>query len=256
MDRNIKLTLEYDGTGLHGFQKQPGLATVQGELETALQVLLKEEVLTKGAGRTDAGVHATHQVVNFRTGPAISLDRFSQALNGIVDPRIRVKAAEDVAAEFHARRSAVSKRYCYYILNGSAASPFRMSFADWKPRQLDLGLMQDAADRFVGEHDFSAFCIHSPDKPDRVRTVRDVCVRQEESWAGSAVVIEIEANSFLHRMVRLVVGTLVRVGLGSITVEEAERVLLEKDKDRAGPSAPAKGLFLTGVSYVGGLAQE
>ena len=249
MARNIKLTMEYLGTNYYGFQKQPNDLTVQGELEKALKILLKDDVKTTGASRTDAGVHALFQVVNFMTASLIPLSKLKRSLNGLLPRDIAISKAEDASPDFHARRSATSKEYKYYILNRPFPSPFFSNFSYWFPPQLKIKLMQEAAQFFKGTHDFSAFCIHSPDKKSYVRTILSIRVEKTNVPVKGLILVKITADSFLHRMVRMIVGALIEVGSNKISAEEVRKILFEKDKEKAGVAVPPQGLFLTKITY-------
>ncbi|MFZ5754000.1 MAG: tRNA pseudouridine(38-40) synthase TruA, partial [Bacillota bacterium] len=210
--RNIKLVLAYDGTNYHGFQKQNNtrLKTIQGTLEDALRVLTKEEVKVIGSGRTDAGVHAQGQVVNFLSHTTIPPERFPLALNSVLPSDIVVWEAEDVPQEFHARFDAVKKTYRYTIYNDRHLSPFWRYFAYHVPVPLDIERMSVAAREFQGTHDFRGFCAKDTAVKDFVRTIYTCQVEKE----GPLVTITVTGDGFLYNMVRIMTGTLIEVGLG------------------------------------------
>lgn len=247
--RNIKLTLEYLGTRYAGFQKQPNLPTIQGELEKVLQILLKEEVRITAAGRTDAGVHASCQVINFKTASTLDLRRLKWSANALLPPDIVIKRAEEVDLSFNARRNATFREYRYCILNRNHPSVFQRDLAHFISSPLNLAVLQRAAALLQGRHNFSAFCqADGREVNDYVRTVSDLSCGQK----GDLIIIKIRADSFLPHMVRIVVGTLIQVGLGKLRPDEVGEILKSRDRTRAGPTAPAKGLILTGIEYPAG----
>ncbi len=241
--RNIKLTLEYDGTDFHGFQIQPGVRTVQGVLESLLRELLREEVRLTAAGRTDQGVHARGQVVNFKTGSAMSPDAIRRALNGKMPSDIAVLASEDVGPDFHARYSAKSRVYQYNIAR--ARSPLARRYAWELKYSLDTLSMDESASLFAGTHDFSSFCVA------KSRVDEPACVVYSSVWKKEMNLLkyEIEANRFLHNMVRIMVGSMVDVGRGRLGVGELRQMLAARDRREAGPTAPPHGLILVEVKY-------
>ncbi len=243
--RNLKLTLEYDGTDFHGFQRQPKLRTVQGVLEERFSELLGEGIAIVAAGRTDAGVHALGQVVNFHTGRPVRLDRLGAVLNAALPRDVKVQAWEQAEAGFHARRCARSRTYRYSILERAAPSPIAGRFALVVPDRLNLSAMQEAAAPLVGRHDFRAFrASGSETKTTERRLMRLECHR-----TGGRIEITAEADSFLYQMVRRIVSGLIEVGRGrresgalAAAMESGERLL-------RCPPAAACGLCLVQVSY-------
>ncbi|WP_050727549.1 tRNA pseudouridine(38-40) synthase TruA [Vulgatibacter incomptus] len=245
--RTLKLTLEYDGTDFVGWQVQPNGRTVQEVLEGALARLLGgESVRVTGAGRTDAGVHALGQVATFRTARELPLQAFEKGLNAILPDDVAVVSAEEVAEGFDARRSASGKRYVYRISNRPGRSPLRRR-THWELfRPLDVEAMQAAADRLLGEHDFSAFRAADCPAKTTVRILRRLDVR---AGAAGEIVITAEATAFLKHMVRNLVGTLVEVGLGKREAGTMPALLASGDRRLAGRTAPAKGLVMEEVFY-------
>ncbi len=241
----MKLTLAYDGTPYHGWQVQPGLPTVQGELDGALGRLLDQRVRTRGAGRTDAGVHAHGQVAHFETGRSMGVDAMHRGVNALLPSQIRVVAVQEAAAGFDARASARAKTYEYHIWRDPVVSPFRRHYVYALSRPLDGEAMDRAAERFVGVHDFTAFSAAAAQVISRVREVYDA--RWERR--GSEWVFRIRANGFLQYMARTIVGTLIEVGEGRIDAARIDRIFDSRDRRRAGRSAPAKGLHLMSVEY-------
>lgn len=261
-----KLTLSYDGTRFHGWQVQPGLPSIQGTLASALHRISGETVLPQGSGRTDAGVHALAQVASVSLRAHIPAPNLVRALNHILPASIRVLAAEPVAPGFHARRSAIRKTYEYrmFQLRGSPdgatriCPPFLAPFVWDCPWPLDLDSMASAAELVHGTHDFSAFAAsdpdqakrramltHAPQAPSCVRTVLAASLMR----TPELLTFRISGNGFLHHMVRNIVGTLVEVGRGAFSTADFARILASGDRTLAGPTAPARGLFLTSVEY-------
>ncbi|MGQ9631215.1 MAG: tRNA pseudouridine(38-40) synthase TruA [bacterium] len=244
--RNIKLTLEYDGTRFHGWQKQgPGVRTVQGVLEGTWKEMMGENIRTVAAGRTDAGVHALGQVVNFFTNSSIPTDRIAIALNSKLPSDLVVRGAEDAGLGFHARFSARSRRYRYLILNSEYPSALEHRRALWVPRPLDIEAMGEGSGYLIGEHDFSSFANSGGDGGGAVRNLISLeCFKE-----GDRVIIEAEADSFLYSMVRVIVGVLVRIGSGRIPPKEALRILEAKNRLAAFETAAPWGLYLVEVKY-------
>ncbi len=246
--RNIKLTLCYDGTDFHGWQRQPGLRTVQEELESAIERLTQAKANVTASGRTDAGVHAIGQVVHFHTGSALPPEVVVRALNAMLPRDVRVLEAEEVTQAFHATLDARSKRYRYVIDNGTFASPFQLRYSWHVPRRLDERRMEDAGRALLGRHDFRSFETEWPNRTSSVRTVLDLTV----SRVDSQVWIEVEADGFLYNMVRAIAGTLAWVGSGKRPTSWVGEVLKAETRVEAGPTAPPQGLFLLKVSYGSG----
>jgi tRNA pseudouridine38-40 synthase len=243
--RNIKVVIEYDGTGFFGFQYQPDVPTIQGELERVISRIVKEDVTVYGSGRTDAGVHAAGQVVNFRTCGTIPVEKLCIAMNSLLPPSIAALAASEVDEAFHARYSAKSRLYRYEILNREARSAIAGRFCWHVRRPLDVDAMNDAARCLVGVHDFTSFAGADRDEGSAVREVREIGVRRD----GERVVLMIRANAFLRSMVRTIVGTLVEVGVGKRPRSDIRDTLEARDRTRAGKTAPPQGLCLVEVEY-------
>lgn len=244
--RTIALVVEYDGTGYHGFQRQTSLPTIAGELDRALSVMCGHDVNVVGAGRTDAGVHASGQVVSFETGSDAQVARMPLALSAMLrDKRIAVLRAVEKPAGFSARYDALARSYLYRILNRVAPSPLHERRAFFVRSPLDLDAMTAAAWPLVGEHDFTSFCAQLPDRGRPERSIE----RLELVRRGDFVEVEVTADSFLHQMVRIIVGTLVEVGRAKRAPQDVAVMLDARDRKRAGVTAPAHGLYLTGVRY-------
>lgn len=246
--KNVKLTIAYDGTAYHGFQEQRGteLPTIQEELENHLSSLAGRKVQVIGAGRTDAGVHARGQVVNFdASGWNIPTHRIPLALNGVLPRDIAALKADEVPAGFHARFSAKSKIYTYSVHNTRVPDPFLMRYSYFFPRPLDLAAMRQAAQYFRGRQDFAAFKAEGTPVKSTIRTIYDIQVITK----GEMVDLVFHGDGFLHHMVRIITGTLLEVGLKKYPPEEIAGILASRDRTRAGPTAPPQGLCLMEVIY-------
>jgi tRNA pseudouridine38-40 synthase len=245
--RNIKLTVAYDGTGYKGWQFQKNGRTVQEELEKAIKKVFGKVHRVIAASRTDAGVHARQQTVNFKIPEDISIPvgKIPEALNAYLPGGIAVTEAKKVPAEFHSRFDAKNKLYRYYIVNSRKRDPFTEKYAWRIPYPIDVPLMKKEARELVGRHDFKSF--QAKDKRERSSVRRISKLRLTRK--GSSLIIDIEADGFLYNMVRNIVGTLVDIGRGYLPEGSMRKILREKDRTKAGPTAPAKGLFLTEVRY-------
>lgn len=239
-DMRLKLTLEYDGTGFHGWAAQPGLRTIECELRTALATVFPQVDGLAVAGRTDAGVHALGNVVSVDVSGGAPPERAAEALNTVLPDDVAVVGAEAARADFHARHSARARSYRYRIWRRRAPSPFEQKRAWWYPRPLEEERLQDAADLLLGEHDFRAF---TPTETQHEVFLRNV---QRAQWhrRGDALEFEITADSFLRHMVRTLVGTMVEM-----PVERIEPLLLGRPRSEAGSTAPPHGLYLERVDY-------
>jgi tRNA pseudouridine38-40 synthase len=248
--RNLKLILAYDGTDFAGWQVQPEAPTIQGTLASAIGRLTGEKVLPQGSGRTDAGVHAAGQVATFATDSTIPAKNFLKALNGILPGTIRVLEVAEAPPEFHARKSARAKTYCYRIFRGEICSPFVARYVWHYPYPLDEEAMQKAADEIVGEHDFTSFAASDPErgKPEAASNVRCVHSSQWER-VGDEFLYRVRGNGFLHHMVRNLVGTFILVGKGTLSPGDVGRILQARDRSAAGATAAASGLHLMNVEY-------
>ncbi len=249
--RNIVLVLEYDGTDFHGFQVQPGLRTVQGELEQALLSVTQERIRVAGAGRTDAGVHASGQVVSFETRSRHHPSTILKALNAVLPEDVSVRKCSEALQGFHARFSARSRSYRYTILNRREPSALARAYTYHFRTTLNLDLMQRASELVVGSHDVASFArvgqmrVEQGDLASTVRTV------YQASWSrkGNLVFFDIEANGFLQQMVRGMVGTLIWVGTNKISIDEFRIIMEAHDRRVAGPTVPARGLCFVKATY-------
>jgi tRNA pseudouridine38-40 synthase len=240
-----RAVVEYDGTNFCGLQFQAGVRTVAGELERALRTIFAEDVKISAAGRTDAGVHATGQVISFRSDRAFPLERLALALNANLPDDVSVRAADLVPNGFSARFDAEARTYEYRILNRPLPSAVERRFAHHVHRPFDLEVARRAAAGLVGEHDFAAFCGVAPERGGTVRTIHSI----EIARLGDRIGLRIAARGFLHRMVRICVGTLVEIATGRRDPDDIPAILASQDRRRAGYTAPAEGLFLVGVRY-------
>ncbi len=243
--RNIKLILSDDGTDFHGWQRQPGLRTVQEVLESAIESLTQTAASATASGRTDAGVHALGQVVHFLTPSRHAPEIFVRALNALLPRDVRVLDAKEMPQAFHATLDARSKRYRYVIDNGPIASPFQLRYSWHVPRRLDVAAMNRAAEVLLGRHDFRSFETDWPNRTSSVRTILDVGVTRNYPL----VRLEVEADGFLYNMVRAIAGTLVLVGTGKRPESWVGEVLRAQNRIDAGPTAPPQGLYLERVCY-------
>jgi tRNA pseudouridine38-40 synthase len=273
-----KLTLAYDGTDFSGWQIQPGELTVQAELQAALGRVTGEAPLPQGSGRTDAGVHALAQVASFVLQAPIPPENLQRALNRTLPPSIRIIESRIVPGAFHARHSAIAKTYEYRIFRESICPPFLARYVHCCPWPMDVDALQMSADLFEGEHDFLSFAATDPDlvtrnpgpadspdprpiprpgfqteppSPATLRTIFSSCWQQVQSESGALLVYRVRGNGFLHHMVRNLVGTMLDVGRGRINAEEIPKILAARSRSAAGPTAPARGLFLHSVEYDG-----
>jgi tRNA pseudouridine38-40 synthase len=244
--RNIKLTVEYDGTRYHGWQIQPDLKSIQGVLQEHIGAITGERISLVASGRTDAGVHALGQVANFKTESRLPLEAIRGGVNSLMPRDISIRTAEEVEDGFHARFSAKNKIYEYRILNTPVRSPIQRHFSWHIPRRLAVGRMRKAAEPLVGTHDFSSFRSAHSDNLNPIRTLISLEVRRKRDHF---VIIRIRANAFLKQMARNIVGTLVEVGRGRIEPEKTGEILQARDRTRAGMAAPPQGLFLIEVDY-------
>ena len=252
--RNIRLTIAYDGTDFHGWQRQPRAATVQEALETRIAKIAGEPVTLYGSGRTDAGVHAAGQVANFKTECPIPCPSLAKALNDILPVAIRVRSAEEVTATFNARYSAKAKIYRYRLLQAAICPPFLARYVYHHPYRLDCRRMAEAARLLEGKHDFSSFAGSDPARKARkgnresnVRQLLHSRIRVRKDL--QMIVYEVRGSGFLHHMVRNIVGTLLEVGNGKLSPEDILAILDARDRGKAGPTVPASGLWLVRVEY-------
>lgn len=242
---SIAATIAFDGTAYHGWQVQQNAVTVQQVFQDALQSVLGTRPDVTGCSRTDSGVHAAGYVCQFRGAARIPCAGLLQALNRALPRDIAVKACREVPAGFHPRYSARGKEYAYRILNGPARSPFWDRYSLHYPQPLDIAAMERAAGHFIGTHDFGSFCAAGGSVEDHVRTVTHCRIGPE----NGLLVLRVRADGFLYHMVRILVGTLLKVGRGALPPDAIPAVIAAKERSAAGPTAPARGLCLERVFY-------
>lgn len=243
--RNIKLTLCYDGAAFHGYQQQENAFTVEAALKQALRQLIGEDVKPVSCSRTDAGVHAEMFVCNFKTESTRENEKLLRGLNALLPPAVAVSKCEDVPLSFHARYDCCGKEYRYLIWNAPVRNPFYIGRAVHIPYELDTERMDRAAKLFCGTHDFSAYCASGSEVKSKVRTVFAACVRRE----GDLVVFSVRGNGFLYNMVRIMAGTLLSLSAGGLSEKDIMRSLESGERNDAGPTAKAEGLYLHQVFY-------
>ena len=246
MDKNFKLTIEYDGTRYHGWQRQPNGATIQQEIETAAETITCRKISLTGSGRTDAGVHALGQVANFICDTRIEPEEMRSGLNSILPDNIVIRQCRLAPLQFHARFDAQSKIYCYHIANQPIRPAINRQYAWWIRTPMDLHAMRAAAALLLGEHDFKSF--EGAGSP-RSHTVRSIMSTEIAQRPDGQIRFTIQADGFLRYMVRNIVGSLAAVGLNKLDVPGFHDILNAKDRSLAAATAPPHGLFLIKVQY-------
>lgn len=244
--KRVKLTVAYDGTNYHGWQIQPNGNTIEAELNRHLSELLKEEIKVVGASRTDAGVHALGNVAVFDTEARMPADKISYAMNTRLPADIRIQDSCEVAADFHPRFCNTVKTYEYRILNRRFPDPTKRLYSYFYYYPLDVERMKAAAAYLIGEHDFQSFCTMKPEMENTVRTIYSLDVKKE----GDMIVLRVTGNGFLYNMVRIIAGTLIRVGGGFFPPEYMRTVLEGRNRELAGETARPEGLTLVEIQYV------
>lgn len=243
--RNIKLIIEYDGKKFGGWQKQPTKLNIQGEIEQAIKEITGEEVELNASGRTDSGVHSLGQVANFKTNSNIETEKIPFAINSKLKKSIVIKSAEEVDENFHARYNCKGKKYRYIINNSVQGTAIYRDLEYHIPQKLDINKMREAIKFFEGEHDFKGFRASGTSNKNSIRTIYSAEIKQE----NEKIVIELTGNGFMYNMVRIISGTLVDVGLGKIKPENIPEIINSKDRNKAGKTLPAHGLYLVEVYY-------
>lgn len=243
--KRVRLTVAYDGTAYHGWQVQKNGETIESVLNRQLSVLLKEPIRVIGASRTDAGVHALGNVAVFDTDCRMPAEKISYALNQWLPPDIRIQESAQVADDFHPRKAACTKYYEYQILNREFELPHLRLNTHFLRRKLNVKRMQEACPYFLGEHDFKSFCSIHTQAESTVRTVYSLTVEETDGL----IRIRVSGNGFLYNMVRILAGTLIEIGLSEREPEEMKEILEARDRQAAGPTAPARGLTLVGMVY-------
>jgi tRNA pseudouridine38-40 synthase len=250
--KNIKLTIAYEGTRFHGWQFQPGIATIQGAIHEAARKIMQEKIVVHGASRTDAGVHAMGQVAHFKTRSPFSAAEIQRSLNALLPPAIRIVAAEEVGHDFHSRWLTRGKTYRYRIYRGKVLPPFDYGRVLHYPWPLDEDAMAAAAREFEGEHDFTSFAASSGSEDDdrdrdMLRAIYSSEILREHDREEIAYVVR--GKSFLRYMVRKIVGTLLEVGKGRLSPGDIQQVFEARDRSRSGPTVPPEGLYLVALEY-------
>lgn len=244
--RTLLLTISYDGKNFHGWQIQQNAYTVQEALQASLSKIIGSDFGVKGCSRTDSGVHANMYCVSVKTTHPIPPERLKAALNRWLPMSVAVIDCKEVSPEFHARYSCKSKEYVYKIWNSETRNPFLNGYALHYRYKIDEKLLNDAAQAYVGSHDFTSFCtLDNRDMGDMTRTVKSFSVTRE----GDIVYMTVEADGFLYNMVRIMVGTLLRVQQGKIPPDGISDIIEKKNRAFSGPTAPACGLYLNRVVY-------
>jgi tRNA pseudouridine38-40 synthase len=244
--RNIKLTVEYDGTNYAGWQCQKSkIKTVQETIEKAIQRILQDKIKIIGSGRTDAGVHAQAQIANFKTDSSIPLEKLQKALNAVLPDDIAITKVEEVGLDFHSRFSAKSKVYRYTILNRASRPALLKDRVYFLPHPLNLKLMQKEAKALLGRHNFQSFQAQDKKEKDSIRTIKNLKISRNRDF----IYIDIEADGFLYNMVRNIVGALIEIGRGRFPEGSLRKILESRNRKLAGPTVPARGLSLIKVNY-------
>ncbi len=268
--RNICLILTYDGTDYVGWQVQHNGLSVQEVVQDAIFKLTQERVSLIVAGRTDSGVHALGQTANFHSSTTIPCEKMRLGLQRYLPPDIVVKDVRDVSPDFHATYSAIAKRYRYVVLNAQRPDPFLRRLAWYYHRKLDVAAMHEAAQRLLGQHDFRCFESQFPNKATSVRTISDAEVTYQPGWhvwennqsltgnastvepydaAGPYICFDVKADGFLYNMVRAIMGTLIKVGVGTWNADDLTKIIENQNRSLAGETAPPQGLYLVHVDY-------
>lgn len=243
--RNIKLTIEYDGTNYHGWQCQDNALAIQSVITSAIEQITREQIKLNGSGRTDAGVHAVGQAANFKTKCSIPVDKIPAALNSILPDDIVIVDAHEVPLDFHARYSCKGKTYKYLILNSDIPSAFMRNRAAHITYRLNVDAMKKACELLVGTKNFLSFCAAGSSVKDFTRTIIFADITQD----GDIIEFTVSGNGFLRNMVRIIVGTLVDAGKGKITLQQFQNIIESQDRNNAGITMPAHGLYLQEVVY-------
>lgn len=248
MRKKYKLIISYDGTSYQGWQVQPNGPSIQEKIQTALETVLKEKIALVGSSRTDAGVHALGQTAHFDTENSFQKEKLLYSLNGLLPHDIRLLELEEVADDFHARFSASGKVYHYHLHLDRTMDPFQRLYTYHIHKRINISLLEQAAKEFIGTHDFTSFANEASEgaaKNKPIKTMKRLDVISQKGGLR----LEFEANGFLYKMVRNIVGTLLQVADGSLPLESIQSIIAVKDRRRAGPAVPPQGLFLVKVQY-------
>lgn len=244
--RNIKLTIEYDGKRYLGWQRLGDSdKTIQGKIESIISEMTGEIIDIIGSGRTDAGTHARGQVANFKSNTTMSLSEMLDWLNRYLPQDIVIKKVEEASERFHARYNASGKQYSYYVWNDKIPSAFERYRSFHYPQELDLNRMNEAASKLIGNHDFIGFSALKKTKKSTVKTIKELSIQKE----GSMLHFTFVGDGFLHKMVRIITGTLLEIGAGNLEISAIDDIFESKIREDAGETVPAHGLFLDEVYY-------
>lgn len=244
--RNLKISIEYDGTRYKGWQKQKeGISTIQDKIENVLSKMTGEDIQVIGCGRTDSGVHAENYIANFHTNCTFTIEDMLNYLYEFLPEDIVVKSMKDTTERFHARYNVKSKTYVYRINNNKFRNVFNRKYAYHTDEKLNLNEMRNAAEVLIGTHDFQSFTSLKPNTKSTLRTINYIHITENDGM----IEIEVNGNGFLLNMVRIIAGTLLEVGKGNLKPTDVERILNEKKRSEAGPIAQAKGLCLKSIQY-------
>lgn len=243
--KRIKLTIEYDGSNYSGWQKQPNQKTIQGEIEEAILKAIGQEVEVFGSGRTDAGVHAYNQTAHFDLNVPVPTNKIKDILNGCLPLDISIKEAVEVDNDFHSRFSIKKKTYLYKIYNGESKNAFLARRMAHIKKQIDINRMKECANLLIGKHDFRGFCSANTCATDFVREIFDIQIKREDDY----IFVYVTGNGFLYNMVRIIVGTLVDYAFGKINLNDIRQALENGERNKAGQTMPACGLYLKETFY-------
>ncbi|QZY54593.1 tRNA pseudouridine(38-40) synthase TruA [Crassaminicella profunda] len=243
--KNVKLTIQYDGTNFSGWQIQPNARTVQEEIEKALTKIMKKPIKINGSGRTDAGVHAMGQIANFYEEFTMPIEKIPIALNALLPQDISIREAVEVPRDFHARYNAKGKKYIYKIYNNKIRNPLLFNYTYFVTYDLDLEKMKEATNYFIGEHNFKSFMASGSSIVNTVRTIHELNLYEKDEL----LILEAKGNGFLYNMVRIIAGTLVDVGRGKIKLKDLPVIIKSCKREKAGHTAPPQGLYLAKVFY-------
>src|SRR5260370_20175478 len=251
LPRTIKLTLAYDGHDFGGWQVEPDRPTIQGNLVSAIEQLTGEKTLPQGSGRTDSGVHALAQIASVTLASPIPALNLRKALKDLLPDSIRILNVEEVASDFHARKSARAKTYRYRIYRGEICPPFLSRYVYHYPYPLEEERMIAAAGAVIGEHDFTSFAAVDPETRKEDLEISNVRTIYSSEWKreGDELIYTVRGNGFLHHMVRNLAGTFLMIGKGNLSTADLRRILKARDRSAAAATAPAAGLFLVSVEY-------
>lgn len=248
--RNIRLLIQYEGTRYQGWQRQTSSDnTIQGKLEALLSKMCEEPIEISASGRTDAGVHAMGQVVNFHTDCNMTTEEILEYCNRYLPEDIAVIEVSDAAPRFHSRLNACGKCYCYRVMNSKIPNVFWRRYAQEVPEHLDMDAMRQAAEMLLGEHDFKSFTSAKKGKKSTVRRIDRIEIERGSGQEKDLITFTFVGNGFLHHMIRILMGTLLEVGMGKRSAESMPDILAACNREAAGPLAPAKGLTLMKVFY-------